>query len=349
MNTSIDLDRLKQVIPILDLAKFLGLEVKGKQVRCYNSKAHKNNDQHFSLGLNVNQNRYKCFACNEQGSIIDLYMNVKGIDFNQAIKELSEMTGLTYIAQKTQYKAQEGVQNYKGVLTTTRTKNNEDIGDYSYIFEELYSYCNGLDQESVDYLKNRGLKEKTIERFKLFSIKDYQETDKYLKSKFTIEELNKAGLLSEKGSFIFYKHKIIIPFYENNKIIFLQGRRLDQEQPKYLQISRPVPLFNVDVLTKIEKAKKVYICEGVFDTMILEQYGYRAVGILGVNNFKTEYIDLFKDLDVVLALDNDEAGERGTQGVAKMFMFKGKKVKKKQLPLGVKDITDYFNSLNFNF
>jgi len=349
MNTTIDLDRLKQSIPILDLAKFLGLEVKGKMARCYNGAAHKHNDKHFSMGLDVEKNRYKCFTCNEQGSIIDLYMAVKGLDFNQAVKELSEMVGLTYIAQKTQYKAQEGVQINKGVLNTTTRINNEDIGDYSYIFEELYRYCEGLDQESEEYLKSRGLKEKTIERFKLFSVKDYQETDKYLKSKFSIEELNKAGLLSEKGSFIFFKHKIIIPFLQGGKIIFLQARRLDQEQPKYLHIKRPVPLFNVDTLTKIEKGKKVYICEGVFDTMILEQYGYRAVGIVGVNNFKTDYIDLFKDFDVVLALDNDEAGERGTQEIAKMFILKGKRVKKKQLPLGIKDITDYFNSLNFNF
>jgi len=47
----IDLDRLKQAMPIMDLAKSLGLEIRGRQARCYNSTAHKHNDRSFSLGL----------------------------------------------------------------------------------------------------------------------------------------------------------------------------------------------------------------------------------------------------------------------------------------------------------
>ncbi len=66
---------------------------------------------------------------------------------------------------------------------------------------------------------------------------------------------------------------------------------------------------------------------------------------MGVNNFKPDYTDLFKGLDVVLALDNDEAGERGTNELAKMFYLKGQGVSSKQLPDGIKDITDYFKSL----
>ena len=79
--------------------------------------------------------------------------------------------------------------------------------------------------------------------------------------------------------------------------------------------------------------------------MMLEQNNYKAVGILGVNNFKPDYIDLFKGLDVVLVLDNDEAGKRGTEELAKMFYLKGQGVSSKRLPDDTKDITDYFLSL----
>ena len=66
------------------------------------------------------------------------------------------------------------------------------------------------------------------------------------------------------------------------KVIYLspQGRRLDQEQPKYLHLKRPVPLYNRDALAELDKGKKIYIAEGVFDAMMLEQNGYKAVGIL---------------------------------------------------------------------
>jgi len=345
----IDLDRLKQAMPIMDLAKSLGLEIRGRQARCYNSTAHKHNDRSFSLGLDVARNRYKCFACGEQGSIIDLYKQIKGLELSQAIKELAEMTGLTPISHQTGYKGQN--KPYKATSTPYKAEmrqpeaHSEDLGACSDIYEEFYFYCIGLDQESGDYLKSRGLKQETLDRFLLFSVKDYQATDKHLKSKFSTDELSKAGIVGEKGNLIFYKHKIIIPFLQDGRIIFLQGRRLDQEQPKYLHLKRPVPLYNRDALTELEKGKKIYIAEGVFDAMMLEQNGYKAVGILGVNNFKPDNADLFKGLDVVLALDNDEAGERGTNELAKMFYLKGQGVSSKQLPDGIKDITDYFISL----
>lgn len=345
----IDLDQLKQAMPIMDLAKSLGLEIRGRQARCYNSQEHKNNDRNFSLGLDTQRNRFKCFACGEQGSIIDLYKQVKGLELSQAIKELAEMTGLTPISHQTGYKGQS--KPYKATSTPYKAEirqpeaHSEDLGAYSEIYEEFYFYCIGLDQESGDYLKSRGLKQETLDRFLLFSVKDYQATDKHLKAKFSTDELSKAGIIGDKGNLIFYKHKIIIPFLKDGRIIFLQGRRLDQEQPKYLHLKRPVPLYNADALTETDKGKKIYIAEGVFDAMMLEQNGYKAIGILGVNNFKPDYIDLFKGLDVVLALDNDEAGERGTNELAKMFLLKGQGVSSKQLPDGIKDITDYFLSL----
>lgn len=344
----IDLDRLKQAMPIMDLAKSLGLEIRGRQARCYNSQAHAHNDRNFSLGLDTQRNRFKCFACGEQGSIIDLYKQVKGLELSQAIKELAEMTGLTPINQNEPYKAKNEPHAYKETKNApeaNREPKKEDLGAYSDIYEEFYFYCIGLDQESEDYLKGRGLKQETLDRFLLFSVKDYQATDKHLKSKFSTDELNKAGIIGDKGNLIFYKHKIIIPFLQDGRIIFLQGRRLDQEQPKYLHIKRPAPLYNRDALAEIGKSKKIYITEGVFDAMILDQHGYKAVGILGINNFKADYIDLFKGLDIVLALDNDEAGERGKEELAKMFYLKGQGVSSKQLPDGTKDITDYFISL----
>lgn len=338
----IDLDRLKQAMPIMDLAKSLGLEIKGRQARCYNSTAHANNDRSFSLGLDTQRNRFKCFACGEGGSIIDLFMAVKGIELKQAIKELAEMTGLTPMSHQTAYKATSTP--YKANIKPPEPT-SEPLGAYSDIYEELYFYCVGLDQESEQYLKGRGLTEEILNRFLLFSVKDYQATDKHLKAKFSTDELSKAGIIGNKGNLIFYKHKIIIPFLQDGRIIFLQGRRLEQEQPKYLHLKRPVPLYNRDALTETEKRQKVYIAEGVFDAMMLEQNGYKAVGILGVNNFKPDYTELFKGLDVVLALDNDEAGERGTNELAKMFYLKGQGVSSKQLPDGIKDITDYFISL----
>jgi len=345
-NTSqkIDLDRLKEAIPITELAKTLGLELRGRQARCYNGQAHSNNDRNFSLGLDLRKNRYKCFACGESGSVIDLYKAVKGIELKEAINELAEMAGL---AKTSHHKPQGMPRNdhtYKSEPEVRLVENSSNLT----VYEALKDFCNELDDESIRYLtgETRGLNEDTLKRFGLFSVRDYQKTNDFLKSNFSLDVLRDAGIISDACNLIFYHHKIIVPFVSVEKIVYLWGRRLNNEHPKNLNLKGiPTPLFNTDTLVELEKCDKIYICEGVFDAMMLEQGGYNAVAILGVTNFKPETTELFKGLDVVLCLDNDEAGKRARDEIAKTFLLKGQAVKSKQLPDGVGDVTDYFIKL----
>jgi DNA primase len=310
-----DLDRLKQDIKIDELARELGLEVKGKQARCFNSASHKNGDKHFSLGFDLATNRFKCFACGISGSVIDLYKELKGVETGEAIRALSGLAGLD------KFKA---VDKPAGEI--------KPAVNIKGLYEALRSFCGELDAESLNYLtsKARGLKLETITLFKLFSINDYSKANQYLKDSFNREQLQQAGLISDEGNLIFYKHKVIIPFYEGGELVFLQ-------------LKKSVPLFNVDTLNGLKAGDKLYICEGAFDAMTLEQAGFNAIAILGVNNFKPESVKLFKGLDVILCLDNDKAGKDATRAIAKLFLSESQLVKTKLLPDGVKDITELFN------
>lgn len=335
-----DLDQLKRY-PIIDLAKSLGLEVKGKQARCYNTQAHAHGDRNPSLGFDINRNRYKCFSCGVEGSTIDLFMGVRGLEFSEAVKELESYLGLS---NPNKTRANSDFKPYK--QEDYPKPQIEPINkQFSYIYEELLNTCK-LDKESRDYLNARGITDKTIERFSLTSINDYQKTNQHLKEKFNKEELQQAGLFNNEN-LIFYKNKIVIPFIEDKKIIYLRGRYFDNgnaqtDGAKMLGLKGHTTkrLFNAEILKNLKD--KVYICEGEFDTIILEQEGYNAVGLLGTTNFSQEMTELFKGLEVVLALDNDKAGKEGTKELAKMFLLKGQKVKSKQLPENIKDITDYY-------
>lgn len=326
----VDLDRLRDNTPIVELAEKLGLEVRRHQARCFNAEAHKNGDKKPSLGLDVRTNRFKCFACGVSGSVIDLYMAVKGVDLTTAIKALDDgRFSSTY--------------EYKPVSP----KPKKLSGEYSEVYEALALSC-ALDKEATDYLTGdkRGLNLDTVNMFGIFSIEDYAKANKYLKDHYTLETLRKAGVFSEKNNLIFYKHKIVIPFYQGSKIVFLHGRNLDGTHPKYLNlVGIDKPLFNLDLLERLHDGDKVYICEGVFDAMVLTQEGYNAVAILGVTDFRPEEVELFRRFEVVLALDNDEAGKEMTEAISKMFLLSGKSVKVKELPDGIKDITDYFLSI----
>tara|TARA_R100000781_G_scaffold113428_1_gene81903 strand:+ start:2747 stop:3613 length:867 start_codon:yes stop_codon:yes gene_type:complete len=59
----------------------------------------------------------------------------------------------------------------------------------------------------------------------------------------------------------------------------------------------------------------IFICEGALDAIWLHQNGYNGLGILGATISKNQ-IELLKKLkpqEVVLCLDNDEAGKKGTE------------------------------------
>ncbi len=325
---SLDLTRLRDDTPILELAERLGLEVKRKQARCFNTTAHKNNDKKPSLGFDTKTNRFKCFACGVGGSVIDLYKDIKGVDVKTAIQELSNGT--------THYYTIPPVPNPTPKKTT---KPQEDING---LYESFITY-GGLDKETKAYLLNRGLTGETIKRFKVTGIGDYATANKRLKETYGLPTLQEAGIYGDKGNLIFYKHKVIIPFYERGKVVFLQGRNLDGKHPKYLNLARDgKPMFNAEILESLPDGDKVYLCEGVFDAMRLAQEGYNAVAILGVTDFTDEKVSLFRRFEVILALDNDDAGREMTQQIAKLFFLTGKTVSIKQLPDGIKDITDYF-------
>lgn len=333
-----ELDDLRQNTPIIDLAQRLGLEIRRNQARCYNSQAHAHGDKKPSLGLNPKTNRYKCFTCGVGGSVIDLYMAIKGVDFKTAVNELSEGR----IGGKFNYKP----------LPPPPPKSTKFMPSNSEVYEKLALFCGGRDKEATDYLKGsrRGLSEAILARFNIFSINNYQKANQYLKDSFSPEILKGSGVVGESGNLLFYLHKVIIPFYDKGKIIFLQGRDITgKANQKYINlVGIEKPIFNLESLTKLNPGDKVYICEGAFDAIRLEQEGYNAVAILGVTDFRPEEVDQFKPFEVVLALDNDKAGQDRTEVIANSFLLKGKGVEIKQLPEGIKDITDYFLSIKYD-
>ena len=101
-------------------------------------------------------------------------------------------------------------------------------------------------------------------------------------------------------------------------------------------------LFNGDVLNKIRPDENLIICEGEFDTMILAQEGYNAIGVPGVTNVPIDHIILIRNQNVYLAFDNDEAGEAAMQKIKNLLNRPISIIKLKQH----NDITELINERN---
>lgn len=101
---------------------------------------------------------------------------------------------------------------------------------------------------------------------------------------------------------------------ENSEIVGWITRRT-QAIPKYLfskGFSKSKILFGMH---KVNKIDTLYIVEGALDCMWLSQYGYPAVAILGatISKRQIELLSVLGPHEIVLALDNDDAGSRGKE------------------------------------
>jgi DNA primase len=377
-------DEIKNRVSIIELARYLGCEVNGSG---FTNSIYKD-EQNPSLKFYKDTNSYYCFATGTGGDVIKFYADFNQIEMKQAIKELADRysiinkssAGFTrtksiedrktqtikcYLLNDERYFFDEraAVLEFDGGLSRERAEeeaweqlliNRKET--QILIYESLEKFCFGVDEESLNYLtgNKRGISLETIRKFRLFSIQDIEATDAYLRDCFSISDLIISGLYSKEGKFIFRRHRIIIPFIENNKIVYLRGRFFNEGNSistntgKYIGLNNFATnltarrFYNKNILSSLQKGSKLLICEGEFDCMIAEQEGQNAIGIPGANNFPKEEINLLDNYEIYLAFDNDEAGEEAIKKIAELFNKPIKAIKLKNH----KDITELIIDAN---
>jgi len=209
------------------------------------------------------------------------------------------------------------------------------------IYSRFLFWCDRIGENN--YLtRRRGISRETADRMGIVWVHDAVSIEKRLRDDYAEEELRASGLFNERG-LIFRRHPIVFPFYHQGKACFLQGRRVDGREPKYLSVRRPICcLYNHDILATLSPGDAVVLSEGVIDTLTWLEYGVPAVGILGVGCFKSEWIPKFRDRRVLICLDNDEPGQRAARDLRQRFVAAGQQAFLVTLPEGVKDINELF-------
>ncbi len=359
------IERIKQSVNIFDLISRLGIEATKNGF----IKSIFKDEKTASLKLYRETNSFYCFATNNGGDVVDFYKAYCKVDASIAVKELSEMFGITSApngasaspkvtktprgesgavlwankrkekiasllnSERAMFDERAAIYEFDGGLKRDEA---EDLA-YEYILEyrreiqkkiyaELYKFSNrtGINEKAFEYLtgNKRGLTPETINKFKIFTISEAKKTVEFLKDTFDKDELTISGLFSNKY-FIFWNHRIVIPYIEKGEIVYLRGRYFDERgksKPerwgKYISLNNfsktlsPKRFYNIDLLNSLNPNANLFICEGEFDAMVAMQYGNNAVGIAGVSNFPFNQIELLKPFTIYLALDNDEAGKR---------------------------------------
>lgn len=86
-----DFEYIRKRIPIVAVARQLGLHVNGARARCWRPENHRNGDANPSVGFQKQQNRGRCFVCDPHSwSTIDLVMSVLGCELPAAISWITD-------------------------------------------------------------------------------------------------------------------------------------------------------------------------------------------------------------------------------------------------------------------
>ena len=140
-------------------------------------------------------------------------------------------------------------------------------------------------------------------------------------------------------------NNLVIPIRDDqSRLVGSVSRRLNIE-PKYLYskgLKKSKLLFGG---YRVEKCPFVCITEGTLDAMWLEQNGYPAVALLGahLSRIQQELLIQLPTDELVLCLDNDEAGQIGLNA-AMACISERSVVSYIQIPNEFKDVQDIRNT-----
>lgn len=303
MNNQALFNDIRNKVDIVDvISSYIPLVQKGKN---YVGVCPFHNDNHPSMSVSRDKQIYKCFSCGAGGNVFQFLMNYEHVDFYEALKILSDKTGVSI----------DGV-NIKKKSTK-----------YDKIYE-IYDLANKFYQNNIntkegkrakEYLLDRGLSDEVIKAFEIgLSTNNDDDLYKLLTSKgYDSLTLERFGLTSGRGDI--YRKRVMFPLYDiNGRCVAFSGRiYFESHKNKYMN-TKETPIFiKGNCLYNYHKAKdearnkgSVIIMEGFMDVIRAYTIGYKNVVALMGTALTNEQANLIKKLswNVYLCLDGDEAG-----------------------------------------
>lgn len=282
---------------------------------------------------------YKCFGCGEGGDVFSFLMKYEGMDFGEALRYLSQRTGVE-LPQR-QYQHSEKDVYYE--------INKWVVKLYKYFLNHPKH-----GQKALNYIKEeRGLVSATIEQFEIGYAPEKNVLESFLikKKKFTKRHVVESGLVYEGryGLADRFRGRVIFPLsdHRGNVVGFagrvLPGARSDIAKyintPETSVYHKSKLLFPLNITRRdIQKSNEAIIVEGEIDAISLWQAGIRNVVSIKGSALSQDQTTLLSRLceTVVFALDADFAGDVAARRGVKVAQASGLTVKVARLG-GYKD------------
>ncbi|MFA5318570.1 MAG: DNA primase [Patescibacteria group bacterium] len=262
---------------------------------------------------------WKCFGCGKGGDVFSFVMEMEGLSFVEALRQLAPKAGV----QLKSYNPQE----------SSRRNRLLDIMELAAAYYHKLLTESADAKSALDYLKRRGLEDETIERWQIgYSRDSWDDVLKFLKNKrFSEQEIFLSGLAVKKENANSYydrfRGRIMFPINDYNGSPVAFSARVSPEKEatekmgKYIN-SPQTPIYDKSrILFGLDKAKQyireletAVIVEGQMDAISSHQAGVKNVVASSGTALSPEQVKLIKRYanNFLFAFDSDAAGGLAT-------------------------------------
>ena len=318
MDNSQVINEIRQKIDIVEvISDYIPLIQKGRN---YFGICPFHDDNHPSMSVSREKQIYKCFSCGASGNVFNFLMDYEHITFAEALRMMSEKTGVK-------------LNNITVKKDTTKYDEMYKIYDIALkYFQNNIKTKQG--NEAIKYLSNRKIDDNIIKEFEIgLALDTNNDLLNVLMSKnVSLDKLNVLGLASRDHDI--YIKRIIFPLWDlNGRVVGFSGRIYDNSNVnKYLN-TKETPIFKKGNLLYnyhrareyVRKDKYVIIMEGFMDVIRAYTIDCKNVIALMGTALTHEQANLIKRLsnNVILCFDGDNAGHHATLAVGEELLKAG--------------------------
>lgn len=269
---------------------------------------------------------WRCFGCGEGGDMFTFVEKIDGVDFREALQRLGQKAGVEVRTQNPKIKSEK---NKSLEICDLASK---------YFYHQLESK-NG--QLIVEYFKSRGIKEDTIEEFRLgYAPVKSQGLIKFLRErKYDYYDMERAGIAFKSdlsGDWLTrFRSRIIFPIFNmtgsvvgfgarkfTDELAKQMGRIIKEDSAKYINSPQTNIYNKSNILYGLDKAKMAIrqndacvVVEGYTDVILAHQAGYKNVIASSGTALSESQLNLIGRFtkNLLTSFDMDAAGDSATR------------------------------------
>lgn len=302
-------------------------------------------DKNPSLHVSPRLGIYKCFVCDAAGNPVKFLMEHEKMTYPEAIEYLAKKYGIPLEYERNESDEERQQRSLRESLLIV----NEFA--QKYFMEQLRNTEEGK-LMGMAYLKERGFKDETIDKFGLGYCPDGWDnfTKAALEKGYKEEYLTELGLTGKSQSgklYDIYRGRVIFPIHNDaGKVIGFGGRILkkDGKDPRKYVNSRENTIYHKsDTLygiyfakNAIHKQQNVYLVEGYTDVISMHESGVENVVASSGTSLTQGQIRMItkRTQNITVLYDGDMAGIKASMRGIDMLLEQGLKIRVCLLPDG---------------